>query len=335
MTRALGFLLLAACGNHAPPPPHDAPRPIMHAPDVHLPSTKQYTTPQSIALPAPKIALPHQESFELRSAGAAPRAVLRYAITPSTPEVTIETRLTSRHLDHGVFSAPQALPAITDGFAAGAGKPDAIAVRALPGAAATKSPETDAYLAPWHTLLEGRRASAAFDARGQLGAVVFNDDPTGVRSGKAADELVQRLLAATVPLPVEAIGTGASWTVVTVLRQSDAYVKQTATYTLLGRAPGLWKLHVKLLRTGEEQLVAPDGLPRGATLDLVALFRVLEGDVTVVPLHPLVHSGMLSIESRIHARLDVPGQPEVDEFAEDTGTAVFATAPGAARASAP
>src|SRR5690606_33184804 len=118
--------------------------------------------------------------------------------------------------------------------------------RPLPGeVGGTPTPEATQYLAGWRSV-EGRRVAIEVDPRGQLGQLVFADDPTGARSQEGKDELAQRLLVMLVPLPDEPVGVGASWRAVTMLRQRPAIVKQTATYTLLERTSAGWKLGVEL-----------------------------------------------------------------------------------------
>jgi hypothetical protein len=209
------------------------------------------------------------------------------------------------------------------------------------GQAAAPSPDADAYLAPWRTLLQGRPIALDLDDRGAVTAIRFDDDPSGATSARARDELVQRLLALIVPLPAEPVGTGASWRVVTILRQGPAVAKQTATYTLIARGPRRWKLHVVLRRVGQRQQIVDPALPRAASAELVAMFRALEGDVEVDPALPLIAGGTLTIESRLHARLQPPapaGQPRpaiIEQMFEDTGKVSFARCRPVAASSAP
>lgn len=300
----------AAAGSASPP---DAPTPILH----HAPSV--------VVMDEPKPDLPHQELFRLVDAGKGARSALRYALTAGTAAFTARTALSSRHLEAGQFSAPVALPAIRDGFAitTTADHPDRLALHALTGEAAASTADASAYLAPWRTQLQDRHLTVTLDDRGGFTAIAFDDDPAGARSEQARDELVQRLLITIVPLPAEPVGAGASWRVVTILRQGPAYAKQTATYTLTSRTPAAWKVHVKLQRIGQEQRISDPALPRGTTADLLALFRALEGDVEVDPAHPLIAGGSLTIESRMHVRLQDAGQPPTEQMFEDTGSVVF------------
>jgi hypothetical protein len=282
--------------------------------------------PKVIVMDEPVIELPHQESFQLLDRGKGARATLRYAPGAGTSAVMARSALTSRHLDRGAFSRPVALPAIRDGFevAAAADHPGRLALRAMTGAAAAASPDADAYLAPWRTLLQGRAVTLDIDDRGAISAIKFDDDPAGATSVRARDELVQRLLSLVVPLPDEPVGTGASWRAVTILRQGPAVAKQTAIYTLVARGPARWKLKVKLQRVGKQQQITDPTLPPGTSSELIAMFRALEGSVEIDPAVPLIAAGSLTVESRLHARLQLPGSAPVEQMFEDTGKISFA-----------
>lgn len=298
--------------------------------------------PRVIVMEEPPIALPHQESFRLLDAGKGARSVLRYTLAAGDTAVIAHTALSSRHLDNGAFTAPAALPAIRDGFTVTiAGAPRGrLALRAVPGQAAAASREAEAYLAAGRAL-QDRAITLDVDDRGAIAAFHFDDDPDAAHSGSARDELAQRLLSLIVPVPVEPVGLGASWRVVTILRQGPTAAKQTATYTLTARTPRRWKLHLKLQRVAENQAIADPSLPRGAAAELLALFRQLEGDVEVDPRLPLVAAGGLAVESRVHARIQSPpagagsqaAVATVEQMFEDTGRVSFTRCrPPAARA---
>jgi len=280
----------------------------------------------NVVFEEPKIDLPKQESFQLLDPGKGDRAVLRYSLAPGAVAFVAQTKLQTRHLDKGVFTTPIVLPAIRDGFGItfAADRPGQLALLPLPAQADAQSLDADSYLMPWRSMLQSRRITLAFDDRGAFSSVVFNDDPTNARSAQARDELVQRLLTLIVPLPVEPVAEGASWRVVTILRQGPIYAKQTATYTLTSRTATGWKLHAKLQRVGEEQRITDPSTPSATTVDLVALFRLLEGDVEVDPKQPLIVGGSLTIESRLHVKVQSPGQSVAQEqIFEDTGKAAF------------
>jgi hypothetical protein len=297
---------------------------------VPLPSVKQYSAP-SMHVDSPPIELPKQELFKLLDPGKGARQVLRYQLAPAIVTHTVETKLHSRHLDDkGAFSPVVDLPTLRDGFAITITKdrPGVLALRGLPGEIEGKStPEAEQYQTAWRTLLQNRRATVAVDDRGQLGAIEFGDDPALARSLTAKDELAQRLLGMLVPVPAEAVAAGARWQVNTILRHGRIYAKQTATYTLTERTATRWKLHVKLLPTAEQQIVDDPAMPPGANAELLAMFRLLEGDLEVDPTRSLVSSGTLTVESRVHAKVQLPGSPAVEQLLEDTGSLGFTATP--------
>ena len=289
----------------------------------------RHHTPETLVMLAPSIALPKQESFVVKDTGKGAKAALRYAVAVGASEHRVETRLTSRQLDHGTIGAPIELPPIRDGFAITIANRDGpIAMRPLPAEIVGKPhPIAEQYVASWRTKLQSRRVDVTFDGRGAFSTIAFNDDPTNQRSAASKDELVQRLLGMTVPVPEVPVAIGATWVVTTVLRQGPVYIKQTATYTLTERTATKWKLRAKLLRVGEEQTVLDPALPPGGTADLIALFRLLEGDLEINPTRALVARGRLSVESRVHAKIRLPGEDVIEQFVEDTGSITFSSSP--------
>ena len=321
----LVVIALAACSERPSPSAGKGTGAGTGSGSAQMPSVKHYT-PERTTIESPPIVLPKQESFRLIAKGKGPKATLRYPPLAAQVEHRLETKLVSRQLEGAAFSKPVTLPPIRDGFLIQPIADKPLLFRPLAVALGGPThPLAEQYIASWKAKLQDRRISVALDVRGQLGAIIFNDDPANQRSGPAKDELVQRLLAMAVPVPTEPVAVGAKWDVVTVLRQGPIYVRQTGTYTLTSRTKTAWKLHVKLLRVAEEQRVTDPSLPKGVTADLIALFRVLEGDVEIEPHWPLVARGSYSIESRMHAKLQAPGQPAVEQITEDTGTVTFST----------
>ncbi len=286
-------------------------------------------TPGTIHLAEPPIELPKQESFKLLDPGKGARTALRYQLAPESVEHTVETKLQSRQLDaQGAFSKPIELPTLRDGFAIAITKdqPRVMSLRMLPGeVVGAASPEAEQYQASWRTLLQGRRVTVAVDDRGQLGAITFADDPAMARSLAAKDELAQRMLGMLVPVPSEAVAPGARWQVATVLRHSGIYMKQTATYSLIERTAKRWRLHVKVQRIAEPQILDGASIPKGTTAELVAIFRLLEGDVEVDVASPLIAAGSLTVESRMHVKLKTEGQLAQEQIVEDTGSLTFSS----------
>lgn len=207
---------------------------------------------------------------------------------------------------------------MTTTFAVSAAAPDKIVGRALAAeVAGGATPITDQYVAGWNAIAD-RRVSIALDDRGQLGAITFPDDPAAKPSAQT-DELAQRLLGTLVPLPEEPIGAGASWRVVTVLRQRPAVVKQTATYKLVKRDAAAWTIEVEVARIGEPQTLIDPAIPADTSIELVTLVRKLRGTIVVDPTLPF-GTGELAVESTMHLRVQSKGRGAAEEILEDTGT---------------
>ncbi len=276
-------------------------------------------------LPQPVVDLPRQLSFRLLDAGKGETATLRYQVAEAEVTTRIAMTLTSRRMDGSTWSPSQTLPEIRTAFATAAIDATHVRARPLPGSVeGAASPEALAYLAGWKQS-EDRRLTFGLDARGQLGALAFGDDPKTTRSREAVDDLTQRLLSIVVPVPEEPIGIGASWRVVTVLTQRPVVVKQTATYTLLQRTTTGWTVKAELQRIGEEQTIIDPGIGPAASdtkVDLVALVRRYQGTLEITRAHALP-TGSLEIESSMHLRLQPRTGPIGEQILEDKGTVVL------------
>ena len=335
----------AACGRGASPPAPGsgaassasaapgsdagAPAAPSGGPKMHL------LRPDIRTLPEPAIELPMTESFTLLGAGAAPRARLRFAWDArANREVTVTAALSSRRMTGTAWSDPIAVPPVREGFGVittpSAGGGASISFRGLdpaidgtPDGAARAL--ADEYLADFRDHLQRRRGTIAADDRGRLSAFAFADAQPLAKGAhdRATDDLVERWLAAAVPLPDLAIGAGARWRVVTVLRAGASIVKQTAEYTLVEARADRWVVDEVVRRIGEDQLVDAAGLPSGSIVELIALFREQSGRVELSPALPWPVAGKLTTELRVHVKIGVPDQGVHEELTEDTGTLSF------------
>jgi hypothetical protein len=287
------------------------------------PAVTRVVTPtaEPIFPPEPPVAMPQQASFQLVAPGAAPRTRLRYRYAEGTHQVAAEARIRSRRLSSDGWSPTVEVPAFEEGFEVAVGAPAAggttLLLRGLPASASAGDAS-----ARWKALIENKRGQVAIDDRGQLGTIAMAEDPTGGRSRAVLDEIAQRWLTALVPLPAEAVGKGARWRVVTLLRAGDAVVKQTVEYTLIERRKDAWVIDVNNKRVAEQQTMTPAGLPKGTVAELIALFRQLQGRVTVKPDLPWP-DGELAAELRVHGRLAIPGKPIDEHVTEDIGIVIL------------
>lgn len=294
-------------------------------------------------LAEPAIELPLRESLAVQSTGEEPRQRHRYALAAVPRRYALTATLRARELTDSLpADAPAApVPPFTESFvlepaASGArlywlGDPPRLARApddkagardpAMPGDADDEETQIAPYVQRWKTLLAGRRASLALDERAMPVELTFAEDPLRASSGPERDELAQRLLALAIPLPAEPIGVGARWTAVTVMRQGLGVVKQTARYELIAATEQRLTVALDVRRVGEEQRIAAAsvGLPPGASLELIALFRGVTGRVELELTAPLPVSGALTIEARSHQRLQLPDQPAREVITEDTG----------------
>jgi hypothetical protein len=239
--------------------------------------------------------LPKQESFKLLDAGSGEVVALRYALGGDTTTT--------------VTMALAQVGTIETKFVTAANGVGAIRIR--PGAGTADSDAGRAYLGPWHAV-ENRVATATFDDRGELGRIGFADDPTGKASQDAIDDVTQRLLALVVPLPVEPVGVGAQWRVVTALVQAPVVVKQTATYTLVDAHT----IKVDIRRVGEEQEI-PGGI------DVIAAVRTYTGTVRLALDRALPAGGSLAVASTMHLRSAQAG----DQIITDQGAVTLSSSP--------
>lgn len=253
------------------------------------------------------------------SPGEAPHAIARYALASRETTFGVITQLASRRLAGTAWGERVTLPEITTTFVMSAAARDRIVGRAVAAeVAGGATPETEQYVAGWNAIA-GRRVVIALDDRGQLGKISFPDDPAGTTSEAATDDLAQRLLGTLVPLPEEPIGVGASWRVVTILRQRPAVVKQTATYKLVKRTESAWTIDVDIARIGEAQTLLDPAIPAGTSIELVNLVRKLRGTIEIDPVAPF-GVGELAVESTMHLRVQAKARGAAEEILEDTGT---------------
>ena len=342
---AIASLGLLACrGHRAPPakPPPDAGvgRGTGTGSSARLGPITSVIDP-GVLPPRPRTPMPRRLHDELLAPGRGAKHPLRYRREPSTRTLIATARITS-HGYAGAWSDPVTLAPVREGFDVAIGADGALHVRGLAaeidrtGQADAAVAAADTYLARWRALLERRRATLTVDDRGLLGDVTLLADPGGVADVEARDELVQRWLGLAVPLPDAAVGVGARWQVVTMLRTGGAVLTQTATYQLVKVERDRWTIAVELTRLGKTQTIVAPGLPPGTTAELIALVRKVSGTVTVSPTSPLPLTGELAAEVRSHARFTAVDTGPRDQYSEDKATITLASpSPPASPAPAP
>lgn len=318
---ALWLLCIAACQDKnprkapEPPPVKNGGPPIEHRSvgiELHR-------------FDEPELAYPLHKELVLLEKGTGRAKVLRYAPTTGSVRYATLTKLTTRKLAGGTWGAAETMPPVKGGLVVSVGSSTTpLALRMLPAeVVGTATPAAQAYIGAQRSLAD-RRVTFSVDARGQLQQVAFADDPDQKRSAAEKDEVTQRLLAMLVPLPKEPVGVGATWRAVTILRQTPAIVKQTATYTLVSMNDAGWTIDAEVRRTANNQrLTAPDD-PKPA-VELVSLVRVLQGKLAVAP-QRVLGTGTVTVTSTLHIRAHTPSG-QVEEITEDTGSVALAVEP--------
>ena len=248
----------------------------------------------TLAVPDPQVrtdsVTPRQDPVVLVDAGSEPRAALRYAIAPeSTQHLALETHAKGRQVVGSKWSELAELPVMKTEYTITAAGNGALTVEAGEG------PAEGAW-----ALIAGRRFQLIGDDQQRFGGLGFAD---GGPIGRASlDEVAQRLLALSVPVPGDPVGIGGTWRVVTLLRQRPALVKQTATYTLLARDAARWKVGVELVRIAEPQTAEDPGLPTGTSVDVVALVVRISGQLQIAPSRAFP-TGELATSSTMHIKI--------------------------------
>lgn len=296
-------------------------------------------------LPVPRLV-----SLRLLDPGKGGRRTLRYRPDGTPRSFVITARIRSRELADRAWQPWVDVPEIgygldidsKDGSGDGAA-PAGLGVRGrearvgqVAGQAAGKQAGTDAaararqaaddFLARYRANLEGRRATAAVDARGLLGEVVADS-----AAGDAPEpgpytrqELQQILLESVVPFPEEPVGKGARWQVRTVLRRGAAVVSQVAEYTLVDAGAERLRIAARIEQNGEHQVTHAPELPAGVSAELLALVWRATGELVVSPASLTPLSGKLAVEYRVHGRLQ-RGPERSDHLVESTGTVELST----------
>lgn len=331
---AIASLGLLACrGHRAPPakPPPDAGAGTGTGSGDRLGPVTSVLDP-GVVPARPRTPMPRRLHDELLAPGRGAKHQLRYRREPSTRTLIATARITS-HGYAGAWTDPVTLAPVREGFDVEIAADGALHVRGLAaeidraGQADAAVAAADTYLARWRALLERRRATLTVDDRGLLGDVTLLADPGGRVDPDARDELVQRWLGLAVPLPDAAVGVGARWQIVTMLRTGGAVLTQTATYQLVKVERDRWTIAVELTRLGKTQDIVTPGLPPGTTAELIALVRKVSGTVTVAPTSPLPLTGELTAEVRSHARFTAADTGPRDQYSEDKATITLASPP--------
>ena len=299
-----------------------------------IPLTKKYVVEPKSPVSPEKQTLPQRIKFDLKNRGSRKRRELRYQPNGQHREFTIRGVSSTREINNGVIGSYVQLPTIRIGFSlSGIASKDGFhhySLRGMPAQVGEEeqkhiaAKEVEEHLFRYRNHVEERRVTVQISDTGTIHKVVpmAATSPGTVRHTR--DEVQRMLLEAIVPFPQQAVGKGAVWEVVTMLRRGPAIVRQTANFKLTSFAKDRLSVEIHLRQVGEQQPVTATELPRGVGVELVGLFWEAKGTVEISPHSVTPIKGTLQLELRVHSRLR-RGREKSSHFAEAVGTLQLAT----------
>lgn len=138
----------------------------------------------------------------------------------------------------------------------------------------------------------GHVIEADFDASGAPAAVQQ-------QLGSMRDSLEQMV----APLPDEAVGIGARWSITTNVDANGASIQQTATYELLERTENAFRVSVTMVQSAEQQQIQDPSIPAGMSAWLESYSATGSGGA-VIPLNSPVPTSNASINSNMSMAID-------------------------------
>jgi hypothetical protein len=125
------------------------------------------------------------------------------------------------------------------------------------------------------------------------------------------------------PLPVDAVGIGATWEVVTRVASSGADLLQFATYTLKKKTGSKVLLEVTVKQLAAKATVNAPGLPQG-TLARLRSFRSEGSGTNEIDTKSVApESGKMQVKSGMTLEVSGAGGPAQDTTMETTLTVTF------------
>lgn len=157
--------------------------------------------------------------------------------------------------------------------------------------------------------LDGLRGFLVVSERGIVREADFDapeDLPQELR--ETVEGLRQAMVQLTVPLPVEPIGDGASWTVSSGRARPDGVkIEQTTIYRLKSREGGALVLGYEGMQTGEPTVLDAPNAPEGVRVELVSLTTEGHGEATMTLDRLLPQKAKLGVESTMRTRVTFAG----------------------------
>lgn len=211
---------------------------------------------------------------KLLSPGSDPKTALAFDLKPKSKQTT-EMRMTIAMAvsQGGAQAAPSRLPEVSvlldvttgsrtqEGDIGVTGEVAKVLVLPKGDAEAAVAKEIAASLEP----TKGLKVTYLVSPKGRARNLSVDTAKVPARAKQMVEQLKQSFEAMSVPLPVEPIGVGARWQVISRM-QSGADVLQFNTYRLLSAQDGKLELENELVQFAAGPLFTPDGMNAPVTI---------------------------------------------------------------------
>lgn len=231
-----------------------------------------------VAMPSFAVAQDGPPDVVVSEAGAEPRRALRYDLAAMQPQTMVMTMDISMTMGGMMGNQTQVMPRLrmtmpmTDVRTEGE---HLVVNYALDGMEALEREGVMPQLVPMMqealSAIGTMSGSLTLDNRGALIDSTFDltgADPAVAAQMQSMQDSMQQM---TVPLPEEAVGVGARWTVDTQVEASGMSVNQRATYELTALTETTATMSVTLTQSAGSQPIEDPSLPPGMTVTLDSL----------------------------------------------------------------
>jgi len=156
--------------------------------------------------------------------------------------------------------------------------------------------------------IKGLSGSAVVTARGfTKKATVTVPEGASPTVKQMLESMTQSAQQFSAPLPEEAVGVGAVWTVATTIEQNGMSIDQTTTYEVLGFEGDAVQLKAVVEQSAKEQEVHPSGVPAGMKVKLISYKGKGEGKTTLQMAQIVPKAAEMALESTNQMAVDSGG----------------------------
>jgi hypothetical protein len=330
--------------------------PIAPEPDRPLPVREDVREERTRAAPAgsPEVALPHPASGVLASGeadkilatggqpivkllepGADPRTDLSYALTKGSSQKMVMAMDMAVGIKSKGQTVPQmAMPRMTMGFdtstadrnPAGEFKIDSRLTSASVDPNGGQQEQMARALRPQIEAMKGLGMAYWVNPKGHVHDVKL-DMPPGIppAAHQIMNGMSQSFESMVTPLPVEPVGVGARWQVVSRLATGGADILQSAVYTLKSRGPSRAVLDVTLVQLAASDTIHTAQMPAGMSAKVKSFNSSGTGGTQVDLKSVAPEGGTMALKTAMEISVQSAGAGE--ESAVETSTTVTVTRP--------